>query len=101
MESNFNVPQPFAPAMKLAQSNMSLLAEFWFSPEMVWLPFFGSQRLFSQAPAGTGGNGGNASDAWSRLVKGLMQNYSRFFVEAAQGGMAAWSPQAATGANAS
>jgi hypothetical protein len=85
MESN--TPPPFVPFFKLAQSNMALLAEFWFSPEVMWQPFVGAQRAFGQNPTGTAGG---TSDAWSRLVKGLMENYSRFFVEVTQTGMTPW-----------
>lgn len=92
-----NTSPPFLPFFKLTQSNMALLAEFWFSPEVMWQPFVGTQRLFGQQPTGTAGG---TTDAWSRLVKGLMENYSRFFVEVAQGGMAPWSSKAAMSTNA-
>jgi hypothetical protein len=87
---------PFLPLFKLTQSNMALLAEFWFSPEVMWQPFVGTQRLLGQQPTGTAGG---TTDAWSRLVKGLMETYSRFFVEVAQGGMAPWHRNAALSTN--
>jgi hypothetical protein len=87
-----NTPAPFLPFFKLAQSNMALMAEFWLSPQVMWQPVLGSQRLFSPQSTGTAAG---TTDAWSRLVKGLMENYSRFFVEVAQGGMAPWGRAAA------
>jgi hypothetical protein len=95
------LPPPFVPFYKLAQSNMALLTEFWLSPEVMWQPFLGTPRPFG-AMAGTvaGTAAGNTAatsgvaDAWSRLTKGVMENYSRFFVEVAQAGFAPWGRKA-------
>jgi len=52
----------YEPFFKLAQSNMALFTEFWMSPTSTIGP----------------------ADAFSRLVKGAMENYSRFLVELTQ-----------------
>jgi len=75
------------PFIKLVQSNFATFTEFWLSPDLIWQPFSGAQRTLGTqnpitAPA--------PSEALSRLVKGLLENYSRFFVEASQGGIALW-----------
>jgi hypothetical protein len=75
------------PLFRLMQSNMSLIAEFWLSPE-VWLqPFSFVQRAVTQGPAKASPP---PSDAFSRLIKGLMENYFRFVTEATHSGANLW-----------
>lgn len=97
MESS--ITTPFEPLIKLTQSNMALLTEFWLSPEVMWQPLMGSQRSFTPNQGATTATG--VSEAWSRLVKGVMENYSRFYVELAQSGMNAWNRRPAASATVS
>ncbi|HET9643917.1 MAG TPA: hypothetical protein VFP68_11315 [Burkholderiaceae bacterium] len=76
------------PLFRLMQSNMSLIAEFWLSPE-VWLqPLSFAQRAVTQGPAKA--SSPPPSDAFSRLLKGLMENYFRFVTEATHSGANLW-----------
>jgi hypothetical protein len=82
------VQSAYMPFFKLAQANMATLSQFWLSPDVMWAPFAGTQRPLDPSTPGTAGAGG--SEAFSRLMKGLLENYSRFYVELAQNGNAAW-----------
>jgi hypothetical protein len=88
------VQSALVPFVKLTQANFAALTEFWLSPDVMWPPFAGPQRAFDPGAA----SGPATSEALSRLLKGLLENYSHFFVEVSQGGAALWgrSVEAAT-----
>lgn len=98
MESN--IQSALVPFVKLTQANFAALTEFWLSPDVMWPPFAGPQRAFD--PSAGAASGPATSEALSRLLKGLLENYSHFFVEVSQSGAALWgrSMEAATRATA-
>jgi hypothetical protein len=74
----------FDPYVKLAQSNIASLTDFWMSPELLWAPLQGLQRAFvpgaeTQAPT-------VPTEAMSRLFKAFLENYTRFVSELTQTG---------------
>jgi hypothetical protein len=92
-------PQPdLQPFVRLAQSNFASLSEFWLSPDMMQQPLAIAQRLFNQDGATAAApNFTSAAEPVSRLVRGLTENYTRFFSELSQSGMSLWNQaQAAT-----
>ncbi|MED5618967.1 hypothetical protein [Ideonella sp. BN130291] len=93
-----SLPQPdFQPFVRLAQSNFASLSEFWLSPDVVQQPLAVAQRLFNPNSGGTA-NLASTAEPLSRLVRGLTENYSRFFSELTQSGMSLWNQaQAAAG----
>ncbi|MEW6705209.1 MAG: hypothetical protein AB1430_10200 [Pseudomonadota bacterium] len=82
------VPAGFEPFVKLTQSNFALLTEFWLTPAVMYAPMAGAQRAFGSAQDGAAGS--SAAEAFSRLMRGVMENYSRFLVELTQSGITAW-----------
>jgi hypothetical protein len=74
------------PFFKLAQSNIALLTQFSFSPEVVSQAFGNAQGLFQRTQDSTGQIA--QSTAFAELAQGLMKNYTEFLMELGQGGMA-------------
>lgn len=86
MQDN-NLMQPvLQPFFKLAQSNIALLTQFAFSPEVVAQTMSNAQSLFQKTQEGAGQIA--QSTAFAQLAQGLMKNYTEFLVELGQGGMA-------------
>ncbi len=81
---------PFEPYMKLAQSNASLITDFWTSPNLLWQPGPVPSAPTSAATATSPATAGQ-QEAFSRLFKGLLENYIRFLFELGQNGWQAWS----------
>lgn len=77
------------PYFRLAQSNMTLLTEFWFSPELVSQSLAGVQRVFNPN-AGAAPNNTLPFEAFSRLSKGLLENYTRFASDVMNSGVNVW-----------
>lgn len=78
--------QPFA---RLAESNIAAVTQFWMSPEVMWLPMAAWQRM---TPQGTSAPVAPPAqpEAVSRLMKGLLENYTRFLSELMQAGSSVW-----------
>lgn len=77
------------PYVRLVQSNMNLLSEFWFSPELMTQSLAGMQRLFNPN-AGAPANNTLPFEAFSRLSKGLLENYTRFASDVMSSGVNVW-----------
>jgi hypothetical protein len=76
------------PYMRLAQANLALMTDFWLSPEVLAGTYLNTQRLYSpSAPSAPG----TSTDVFSRVTKGLLENYSRFFSDLLQASMSLWS----------
>ena len=78
-----SVLQPF---FKLTQSNVALLTQFSFSPEVVSQAVGHAQSLFQQTQDSAGQLA--RTNAFGELVQGLMKNYTEFLLELGQGSMA-------------
>lgn len=82
-----NPMQPlFQPYAHLAESNMAAVTQFWTSPEIMWTPFTGMQRSNAQGA----GPSAAQSEALSRLMKSLMENYARFLSDMMQSTTMLW-----------
>jgi hypothetical protein len=74
------------PFIKLAQGNMQLLTEFSTSPEVAHRFQENAQNLFKQGQEST--TQLLQSNAFMRMMQGMMKNYSEFMLEFSQSGMA-------------
>ena len=73
---------PLQPFMKLVQSNMALLTQFTTSPEAM-------THAQSLLQAGQASSAHLAqSDAFAKLMQGMLKNYTEFMAELGQSGMA-------------
>jgi len=75
------------PFIKLAQGNMQLLTEFSTSPEVAGKFQENAQTLFKQGQESA--TQLFQSNAFLRMMQGMMKNYSEFMLEFSQSGMAA------------
>ena len=74
-----------APFVKLAQANMELLTQFSASPTVARRSSESANDMFEQATHAAASL--MQSDAFFRLVQGLMNNYSNFLMELSQSTM--------------
>jgi hypothetical protein len=79
MQDNPLIQPMLQPFFKLAQSNIALLTQFSFSPEVVSQAFRTTQDSTGRIAQST---------AFAELAQGLMKNYTEFLMELGQGGMA-------------
>lgn len=74
------------PFIKLAQANMELLTRFSTSPEVTSQATANASQLFQQASSSAMSL--MQSDAFSRLMQGMLKNYTEFLSDVGQSGMA-------------
>jgi len=85
-----NVMQvPAQPYVKLMQANMNLFTEFSTSPEVSAQASANASQLFQQATQSA--MNVMQSSAFTRLVQGMLKNYTEFVTELGQGAMLAMS----------
>jgi hypothetical protein len=70
------------PFIKLVQSNMALLTQFWLSPEVMSQAMTNAQSLFQREPGATTHLA--QSNAFGQLMQGMLKNYTAFVAELGQ-----------------
>jgi uncharacterized membrane-anchored protein YhcB (DUF1043 family) len=74
------------PFVKLAQANMDLVTRFSTSPEVTAQASANASQLFQQASESAMKL--MQSGAFAHLMQGMLKNYTEFFAELSQSGMA-------------
>jgi len=77
------------PYIKLVQANMDLFTQFSTSPEVSEQASTNASQLFQQASQSAMKL--MQSSAFTRLVQGMLKNYTEFLTEVSQGAMQAMS----------
>jgi hypothetical protein len=77
------------PYVRLAQSNFALWSEFWASPTWGWPQYGNFQRWFA-SEATPARQSAQPTEAWNRLLKGLLENYTRFATDVFNSNLSFW-----------
>ena len=85
MEASITMQTPMQPFINLVQRNMALLNQFSQSPAVRSQAMANSQSLFQREPGA--GNNLAPSNAYGRLLQGMLKNYTEFVTELGQSGM--------------
>lgn len=85
MEDSITMQTPMQPFINLVQRNMALFQQFSQSPEVLSQAMANAQSLSQREPGA--GNSLAWSNAFGRLMQGMLKNYTEFMTELGQSGM--------------